>query len=130
MSTPGRLSTAFVLPRAGVWDVWLQGEIMPTVGVEVDGRRVGSVGAQLDGDSVVLNSLTPLSVSLPAGSHRLSLRRGGFTLAPGNGGSAVLYALFLAPAGAPAAQTLDTVAPGRWRSLCGRSHEWVEVVPA
>jgi hypothetical protein len=129
ISTPGQLSAVFEVPRAGVWDVWLQGQIMPTLRVNVDGRPLASIGAQLGGNSVVLNTATPLPVFLSAGRHRLSVARGGFTLAPGEGGSTALYGLFLTPASAAAQQPLYTAAPSRWRALCGRSYEWVEVVP-
>ncbi len=130
LSTAGRLTAAFTLPRAGVWDVWLEGQIMPTVMLSVDGRPLASIGAQLGGNSVVLNAMTPVPVFLSAGRHRLALARGGLTLGPGEGGAAYLYGLFLAPAGSGAGQPLLTVPPGRWRALCGRSNEWVEVVPA
>ncbi len=129
MSTPGRLSAAFEVPHAGLWEVWLEGQIMPTIRIGVDGRPLASITAQLGGNSVVLNPMTPVPVHLTAGRHRLSLARGGFTLAPGEGGSAALYGLFLTPAGAAAQQPLYSVLPGRWRALCGRSYEWVEVVP-
>ncbi|MCW3018511.1 MAG: hypothetical protein JWN10_819 [Solirubrobacterales bacterium] len=129
LSTPGRLSATFELPHAGTWDVWLEGQIMPTVSLSVDGRRLASIGGQLGGNSVVLNPMAPVAISLSAGRHRLSLARGGFTLAPGEGGSAYLYGLFLAPAGRAAAQQpLRSVSAGRWRSLCGRSYQWVEAV--
>ena len=127
MSTPGTLSAAFSVPRAGVWDVWLQGEIMPVVHVGVDEHPLASVAGQLDGDSVVLNDIGPLPVSLSAGAHRLSISRGGFRLAPGDGGAAALYSAFLAPAGAPVTQPLDAATTARWRGLCRRSHQWVEV---
>jgi len=130
LSTPGRLTAAFELPRAGVWDVWLQGQIMPTVGVSVDGHAIASIGAQLGGNSLVLNTMTPVPVSLSAGRHRLSVARGGFTLAPGEGGSAALYGLFLTPASAAAKQPLYVVPPARWHALCGRSYQWIEVVPS
>src|SRR5262249_51616218 len=50
MSTTGRLSAAFRVPRAGEWQLWLQGQIMPTVRVDLDGHRVASIGAQLGGN--------------------------------------------------------------------------------
>lgn len=128
LSTPGRLSASFELPHAGLWEVWLEGQIMPTVSLRVDGRQLASIGGQLGANSVVLNPMTPVPVSLSAGRHRLSLARGGFTLAPGEGGSAYLYGLFLAPAGAAARQPLRSVSPNGWRSLCGRSYQWIEVV--
>ena len=130
MSTPGRLSTEFTVPRSGVWDVWLKGEFMPAVGIELDGRQLAAVGGQLDGNSLSVNVITPLHASISAGRHRLSiLHRGGFSLAPGYGGTAVIYAVFLTPANAPAQEPLRTVAPRAWRSLCGGSYDWIEVVP-
>ena len=128
MGTPGRLSAMFTAPRAGMWELWLQGQIMPAVKVGLDGHPVASIGAQLGGNSLVPNTLTPLTVSLSAGRHRLSVTRGGSTLAPGDGGSAVLYGIVLTPAGAAVKATLHVVAPASWRSLCGHSYQWVEVV--
>jgi hypothetical protein len=129
LSTPGRLSATFELPHAGTWDVWLEGQIMPTVSLSVDGRHLASIAAQLGGNSVVLNPMTPVPVFLSAGRHRLTLSRGGFTLAPGEGGSTYLYGLYLAPASPAAQPPLRTVAASHWRSLCGRSYEWIEAVP-
>jgi hypothetical protein len=128
LSTPGRLSATFELPSAGTWDVWLEGQIMPSVKLSIDGHQLASIAAQLGGNSVVLNPMTPVPVRLAAGSHRLSLARGGFTLAPGEGGSASLYGLFLVPASAALQQPLQTASPSRWRALCGRSYEWIEIV--
>jgi hypothetical protein len=130
MRAAGRLSAEFVVPAAGVWDVWLEGQIMPAVSVSVDGRRLASVKAQLGGNSVVTNTVTPVPVSLSAGRHRLSVARGGLSLAPGDGGSADLYGIFLAPAHVRLAQPLPALAPARWRSLCGRPYEWIELVPS
>jgi hypothetical protein len=128
MSPPGRLEAAFAVPRAGVWEVWLQGQIMPAVAVAVDGHRLASIGAQLGGNSLVPNTITPLRLFLSAGSHRLSVTPTDPTLEPGGGGSTVLFAIFLTPARGAGEQLLKTVSPLRWRSLCGRPYEWVEVV--
>ncbi len=130
MNTAGHLSAEFAVPFSGIWDVWLQGQMMPTVTVGADGHRLAAIGGQLGGNSVVRNSTTPVAVSLAAGRHLVSIARGGFSLAPGNGGSADLYGILLTPADAPAEQPLLTVAPARWRSLCGRPYEWIEIVPA
>src|SRR5262249_46116786 len=92
MATPGALSAQLAVPRAGAWEVWLQGQIMPAVTVAVDGRRLGSIGGQLGGNSLVPNTMTPLRAQLSAGVHRLSVHVGGSTLAPGGGGSMVLFA--------------------------------------
>jgi hypothetical protein len=128
MRRAGRLSATFSLPFGGTWNVWLQGQIMPTVRVGVDGRSLGSIGGQLGGNSLVADTMTPLPVSLAAGPHRLSVARGGLSLAPGDGGSAVLDAIFLAPAAVPARQLLRVAPGGAWRSLCGHADAWIELV--
>jgi len=129
MSTAGQLETTFRIPRVGVWNVWLQGEIMPSVQVRVDGRPAGSIGDQVAGDLVVPDTMTPLPILLSAGRHRLTVTRTGFNLAPGNGGSAVLSAIFLTPAGAGERQQLLTTTAAQWHHLCGHRYLWVEAVP-
>src|SRR4029077_18975925 len=47
MSRPGRLLADFELPRAGAWELWLRGQIMPAIGVRVDGRLLGSAAGHL-----------------------------------------------------------------------------------
>jgi hypothetical protein len=126
----GRLSAVFAVPAAGASELWLQGQIMPALRVSLDERPLASIGAQLGGNSVVRNTLTPLAVSVSAGRHRLSLTRTSSILAPGDGGSAVLYAMFLTPNGAAGQDPLRVVPASRWHSLCGRSYDWIEVVRA
>jgi hypothetical protein len=128
MPGPGRLQAAFRIQRPGVWNVWLQGEIMRAVTVRVDGRRVGSIGGQVAGDVVVPNTMTPLPVRLAAGRHDLSISRGGTSLAPGDGGSGILTSVFLAPAGAGEQQRLHVAPADLWRSLCGQHYVWIEAV--
>ena len=67
------------------------------------------------------------SSSTPAGTRSESVRGGG-NLEPGNGGGARLIGpLALTPAD-PTALPLETVAADDWRSLCGRSLDWIEAV--
>ena len=127
MSRPGTLSARFVVPAAGRWLVWLQGQIMPAVTVRLDGRRLGSVAGALGGNSLVPDTAPPLAVRLGAGAHHITLTREGFSLAPGNGGLAVLDAAFLTPAGAPVRQTLNA-RPQDWRALCSGGYAWVELL--
>jgi hypothetical protein len=127
MSSSGALQAAFVVPHGGAWDLWLQGQIMPTVKVNVDGRQVASIAGQLDGNSLVPDTMTPIDVTLSAGVHRLSIARGGFSFAPGNGSPPVIDGIFLTPVGA-AEGTLTREPAGHWRRLCGQRLEWVEVV--
>jgi hypothetical protein len=75
--------------------------------------------------------MAPLRVGLAAGLHRLTITRGSSSLlAPGSGGSAILDSIFLTPVGAGGQATLHITPAARWRSLCGRALEWVEVVPS
>jgi len=129
MSRPGRLDATFQLPAGGVWEVWVQGELMPAIRLRVDGRALASIAGQLSGNSLVPDTIPPIPVSLSAGTHTVSVQRGGFTLAPGDGGSAVLDSIFLTPAAEPPAGTLRVLAASHWRELCGRRYEWVEVEP-
>jgi hypothetical protein len=112
-----------------VWNVWLQGEIMPTVGVSVDGRTIGSVGGAVGGDILLPDTSAPLRVRLAVGRHSLTIARGGLSLAPGGGGSAILTSVFLTPAGRGEQQRLQVVAPSDWRSLCGHRYVWIEADP-
>jgi hypothetical protein len=130
MSAPGQLSAGFVLPSSGLWNVWVQGEIMPTVKLGVDGRTIASIAGQLDGNSLVPNTVPPVSVRLVAGVHRISLTRGRSSLAPGDGGAAVLDAIFLTPAHTDPQGPLRVVAPADWPSLCGHRYQWIEVTSA
>jgi hypothetical protein len=124
MRRPGTLSASFRVPRAGLWEVWLQGQFMPRVSVAVDGRTLASIEGQLAGNSLVPDTAAPIAVRLMAGAHRLAVTRAGFSLVPGNGGSAVLDAVFLTPAGTPA-RRLRKLSAGE---ACDRRYDWLEVV--
>jgi hypothetical protein len=129
MPSPGRLRATFRIQTPGVWNVWLQGEIMPTVGVSVDGRVIGSVGGAVGGDILLPDTSAPLRVRLAVGRHSLTIARGGLSLGPGGGGSAILTSVFLTPAGRGEQQQLQVVAPSDWRSLCGHRYVWIEADP-
>jgi hypothetical protein len=129
MSTSGRLTASFTLPTAGTWDIWVQGEIMPSVALSVDGERIASIAGQLDGNSLVPNTVPPIAVRLAGGRHSLAVARSGFSLNPGEAGEAVLDAVFLTPADTNPRGPLRAVAPANWQSLCGRAYQWVELVP-
>jgi hypothetical protein len=128
MRRAGSVSLRFSVPRAGAWQLWLQGQFMPDVGVGVDGRPLATLSGQLAGNSLVPDTATPLRVRLPAGRHRLSVSRAGFSLAPGNGGAAVLDAAFLTPAGAPARVLRALPAGASPRVLCAQPLAWIELV--
>jgi hypothetical protein len=129
MRRPGTMRLAFRVPRGGVWQLWLQGDVMRAIGIEVDGRPLGSLGGQLGGNSLVLNTFSPLSVRLSAGAHTLAITRPGASLAPGDDGAGVLDGIFLTPAGSAGRASLISVPASRWRSLCAHTLEWAEISP-
>ncbi len=127
MSRPGTLAASFELPAAGGWQVWIQGQMMPRVRFAIDGRTLVSVSGELSGNSLVADTLPPVAARLAAGAHTLTVTRGGATLAPGDGGSAVLTAVLLTRTGSdPAA--LRAVPSAAWRALCDAPYSWVELV--
>jgi hypothetical protein len=127
MTGAGQLQSTFALPHAGVWDLWLKGQLMPAVDIRIDERSIGSIGAQLDGNQHNPDAITPLRVRLSAGHHRLRIVRGDSLLAPGDGGWAILHEVFLTPS-ASAVDRLRVTPPARWRTLCGGRFDWIEVV--
>jgi hypothetical protein len=128
MRRAGSVSLRFKLPRAGTWQLWLQGQFMPDIRIRIDGRPLATLSGQLAGNSLVPDTTTPLRVRLSAGKHRLSVARAGFSLAPGNGGAAVLDAAFLTPAGAPARVLREIPAGASPSVLCAQPVEWIELV--
>jgi hypothetical protein len=127
MQHPGTLSARFVLPRAGAWQLWLQGQFMPAIDVDVDGAPIASLAGQLAGNSLVPDTAGPFDVRLAAGRHTLSVTRRGFSLAPGNGGAAVLDDAFFTPAASTAGLpriNLDATP----RQLCSQPYRWIELV--
>ena len=128
MTRSGSLRLAFGLPRGGLWQVWLQGDVMRPVHVAVDGRPLGSLGGQLGGNTLVANTLSPLTVRLAGGAHTFTIVRPGASLAPGDGGAAVLAGVFLTPASLAGQPALVTAPVARWRSLCRRPAQWVELL--
>ncbi|MCW3069875.1 MAG: hypothetical protein JWL67_2500, partial [Solirubrobacterales bacterium] len=128
MSSAGRLTASFVLPNGGAWELWAQGQFMPSVELRIDGLPLASIAGQLSGNSLVPNTVPPISVTLARGAHTVSVIRGRSTLGPGDGGSAVLDSLTLTPAASDRPARLDTVAASAWRTLCGRGYRWIELL--
>ncbi|HUB75869.1 MAG TPA: hypothetical protein VL977_02375, partial [Solirubrobacteraceae bacterium] len=114
--------------RAGRWELWIRGEVMPRVAVAIDGRRVTTIAGQLEGNAFNPDTLTPVSVTLAAGAHVLRFAAAGSPLAPGDGGTAIASRIFLTPPGAH--EELVTASPADWQGFCGRRLGWVEAVRA
>jgi hypothetical protein len=129
LNHPGVLQARFKIARAGVWRLWLQGQVMPAISVSIDRRRFASVSGQLAGNSLVPDTIAAVTVRLAAGEHRVALRRTAPGVAPGSDGAAVLDAIFLAPAALPA-RSLSEVPVAGWRALCAREYQWLELLSA
>ncbi|HEX5224316.1 MAG TPA: hypothetical protein VFW29_04205 [Solirubrobacteraceae bacterium] len=127
MGVPGTLSARFEVGLGGAWNVWIQGQFMPTVKLAVDGHPLRAFGGELSGNSLVPGTVPPRTIELAAGAHVVTVTRGPVTFAPGARGSAVLDAILLTPAAAPAAGVLASAPAARWRTLCGRSYAWAEL---
>lgn len=120
---PGQLDATVRLPQGGRWQLWLGGNVFRPLSVYIDGRSVGSVGHQTGGDR---NYLKALPLTLSAGEHQLRLVRGGGSLAPGDATPSALRRIAFELPTSPAHQVAH-MAPARWRDLCGRQLDWLEV---
>jgi hypothetical protein len=129
MTGAGTLHARFSLPHGGTWQLWLEGELMPAVSVRLDGRPLASLAGQVGGTSLTQQVMTPLTVQLGAGAHRLTITRRSAGASPGGGGWADVRAIFLTPAGAGAQPTLREASLESWRTLCADPLQWVEAVP-
>jgi hypothetical protein len=123
-SSPARVETGVVVKRPGRYDLWLGGDLDRPMAVSVDGRLVSSPSRQSGDDGTMINVGV---VTLSAGKHVLRLLRGGGSLAPDDIGSSVLDGIIFEPL-SNQQSSVTTVAPGAWRTLCGRSLDWIELV--
>jgi hypothetical protein len=91
------------------------------VTIEIDGRKVG----QAQGVNTVNQWLDAGWVYLHAGTHRFTVIRPGGGLAPGDGGVSWLGPGAILERGP---ERLERLPVSSWRSLCGRTLDWVELV--
>ncbi len=129
LGSAGRLVSTVTVPSAGVWEVWVKGQLMGPLHLAIDGRPLATISGELDGNSLVLDSAPPVPVRLSAGVHRVELERGGASLAPGDGGAAVLNSVLLTAAGDSSA-SLQVRRAAAWRNLCGGLYQWAELSAA
>jgi len=120
---PARVETRFQVAAADRYEMWLGGDVDRPLEVEIDGRLIGAPSAQSGDDQT---AIYVGAVTLGPGGHSLTLLRGGGDLRPDDAGSTAIDGAVLQPAGAERAG-VQTVAPSAWRSLCGRSIDWLEI---
>lgn len=118
---PGSLAGTIDVPRAGRYELWLEGSFGRTVEVWIDGHEV----ARVEDRRNYRQQSEPLgAIRLPAGEHDVRIVRRGGEVWPGTGGVADrIGRLWLAsPTDARVVRTDDP------RDLCGRSLDWLEIV--
>ena len=118
---PGFARGRVRIARAGTYRLWLRGSFPRATHVLVDGRRRMTVeGAdtpgQWSGD---------VALRLSAGAHRVEVRVPRGAPKPGDGGAVTIGPVLFVQ---DAPRRLDVVALSRWRTLCGRELDWVELV--
>jgi hypothetical protein len=120
---PGHASGVLSVRGGASYAVWVQGDFPRPVPVQVDGRTVGSVsGSNTPGQWVQAASLT-----LGHGRHTVRVvRTGGHRyFGPGEWDIGVIGAVALQRR---VPEHLTTVPLRRWRTLCGATLDWVELV--
>lgn len=100
--------------------LWWEGRADHDIDVYVDGRKAGSFERMVGPPG---NVLAP--VALPAGRHRIALRRGGGRFAPGSRNGTSLESLALAPHSPSVKRDVSSLSA---KELCTRQLDWVAVV--
>jgi hypothetical protein len=117
----GVLADRVEVPSNARYELWVQGNLPRPMNVTLDGSRVGAVqGVNTPGQWFSVGTY-----QLARGSHYVIVSRGSNGLAPGDGGAAHIGPVALAEQDP---ERLQIVPLARWRSLCGRSVDWIELV--
>jgi hypothetical protein len=125
-STAGSAQGALALRSSGRYAVWVQGDFPRKTYVQLDGRTVGWVA----GSNTPDQWLQAATVRLRPGRHsvRVYADGGHRHFGPGewpggdNGSIGAVGLQMQAP------ESLRTIALSRWRTLCGKQADWVELV--
>lgn len=119
----GYLQGTLAVAHAGRYALWVEGDFPRTVPVHLDGRAIGS----LSDSNTPGQWLQAASIWLGAGRHRVRIERtaGHRHFGPGEWATGELGGLALR---SETPELLRSVALSRWRTLCGTSADWVEVV--
>jgi hypothetical protein len=122
-NTPGHASGVLSVRGDVRYALWVQGDFPRPIPVRVDGRIVGSVS----GSNTPGQWLQAASLYLRPGRHVVQVLRtaGHRHLGPGEWAVGVIGAVALQR---EEPERLRTLAPARWRTLCGTQADWVELV--
>ena len=110
---------------AGRYDLWVEGSFGRTLTIRFDGREVARVGDHLNARQVDLYAAT---LDLPAGAPQVEVTDEGGSLAPGNGGNNRLLGHVTLTPPDPTGLPVREIPASDYRTLCGRSLDWVESV--
>lgn len=119
--TPGDARGRVRIGRSGAYRIWLRGSFPRPTSIAVD----GVVRATVQGANTPGQWLGDVPLRLDAGPHSVEIRVPGGSPRPGDGAVVTIGPLAFV-ADRPA--RLETVPVARWRSLCGRQLDWIEVV--
>ncbi len=121
--TAGHAEGVLEAKHDGVYGVWVQGDFPRKVTVSVDGHAVGSVS----GKNTPEQWLQAATLHLKAGKYRVRIVKaaGHRHFGPGEWGLGTIGAVAFQR---QLPERLRTLAPSRWRTLCGTEADWVEVV--
>ncbi len=118
---PGDARASVRIDRTGDYRIWLRGSFPRPTSIVVD----GVVRATVEGANTPGQWLGDVPVRLEAGVRKVEIRVPGGSARPGDGAAVTIGPLAFV-ADQPA--RLQTVPVARWRSLCGRELDWIEVV--
>lgn len=124
--TAGSAQGVLTIRSSGRYAVWVQGDFPRKTYVQVDGRTVGWVA----GSNTPDQWLQAAALSLRPGQHRVRVYADGGHrhFGPGEwpgGDNGTIGAVGLQ---LQAPESLRTIAPSNWRTLCGKQADWVELV--
>ncbi|HEV7938276.1 MAG TPA: hypothetical protein VGP18_09670 [Solirubrobacteraceae bacterium] len=121
--TGGHAEGVLEVKHEGTYRVWVQGDFPRPVQVQIDGHTVGSVsGANTPGQWLQAATLHLRPGRYPS---RVVMVAGHRHFGPGEWWPGTLGAVELQSA---TPERMRTLPLSRWRSLCGREADWVEVV--
>jgi hypothetical protein len=111
---------------SGSYDVWLGGSFLSRLSLSIDGRSLAARRHELNWPG----QYSPMGeVDLTAGTHRVTVTYKGPDLHPGSGGEPPFGAGPIVLSRVTSEDLRVThVSPARWRSLCGKSFDWIEAL--
>jgi hypothetical protein len=117
-------SVRVTAPAPGVYTAWLGGDWFGLASVSLNGRKAASMRGELNWPGLYTDLAR---LRLGAGAQRLDLGYETDGWAPGSGGTPYSFGP-LVLSREDARETVQTVPPGRARTLCGKRLDWIEAV--